>query len=339
MNKVYIIIVNYNSFRETIECLESVLKSEYSNFQIFVVDNSSDNLSIDNLSNWISNNDYDKINTNFKHLVFPLENKPLNHAIVSETEFSNSEELYESTITIVRAKNNGFAAANNIVLNYLLKNESDSYLVWILNNDTVVEKDTLHNLVDFYQQNKDKRLILGSKLRYYNKPEVLQAIAGYYNIWIGKHSHIGNGENDLGQYDNYETGKKNYIVGASIFLPKIFLQQVGAMCEDYFLYFEELDWIQSAIKKGFKMAIVPNALIYHKEGSSIIEFKEKKKNTSIAEYYSIINRVRFIKKWYPYCLITVIPGVVFALIKRIMIGRFDLVKKTTMGIFKILLTK
>lgn len=338
MNKVYIVIVNHHTFRETIECLESILKSSYSNFQIFVVDNSSDNLSIDHLSDWITNNNYNEVKTNFKYLVYPLEDKPLDYVIIPELEFNNGDKLYENKITIIKAKNNGFAAANNIVLNYLLKNEFDSYLVWILNNDTVVEKDTLNNLVDFYHQNKNEKLILGSKLRYYHKPEILQAIAGYYNMWIGKHFHIGDGENDLGQYDDYKPGKKNYIVGASIFLPKLFLEQVGVMCEDYFLYFEELDWIQSGIKNGFTMAIVPNALIYHKEGSSTIKFKEKKKDTSIGEYYSIINRVRFIKKWYPYCLITIMPGVVFALIKRIMLGKFDLVKKTTIEVFKILFT-
>ena len=164
-DKVYIILVNYTRFEDTIECLESVLKSSYSNFQIFVVDNSPDNLSIKNLSDWISNNALGEVKTNFKHLVYPLENKPINHIIVDEKEIINAEKLNENTITIIRAKNNGFAAANNIVLHHLLKNEPDSYLVWILNNDTVVEKDTLNNLVDFYYQNKNKKLFCKNLLR------------------------------------------------------------------------------------------------------------------------------------------------------------------------------
>jgi hypothetical protein len=334
MKKVYIIIVNHNTFKDTIECLESVLKSNYSNFQIFVVDNSSDDASVNQLLNWITGNNPNEVITNFKNLVFPLQKKPLNYSIITETGFSDLSEMYENCITIVKARNNGFAAANNVVLKHLLKNAPGPYLVWLLNNDTVVEKNALSILVDHYRQSESKKMILASKLRYYDKPEILQAVAGYYNKWIGKHFHIGEGQKDAGQFDNYKPGKNNYIVGASIFLPQSFLEQAGLMCEDYFLYFEELDWMQAGIKNGYTMDIVPGSVVYHKEGSSII--KHTNNDTSVAEYYSITNRVRFIKKWYPYCLITVLPGVVFALAKRSLLGKFNLVKKTFVAVFKIL---
>jgi GT2 family glycosyltransferase len=180
--------------------------------------------------------------------------------------------------------------------------------------------------------------IAGSRLRYYNKPGVIQAVAGNYNKWLGKHSHIGNGEEDLGQYDNYKPGKMDYIVGASVFLPKLFLEQAGIMCEDYFLYFEELDWMKTGFKYGYSMALVPNAIVYHKEGASIIGNNNNKKDLFIAEYYSLTSRVRFIKKWYPYCLITVMIGVIIALIKRVIQGKFSLVKKTSIAIIRILFT-
>jgi len=334
MDKIYVVLVNHNTFKDTVECLESVLKSNYPSFQIFIVDNSDNDNSIAHLSNWLTNDNYDELTTNFKQLVFPLQNKPLKYAIVTEEEFNNGIMLYENCITIIKAKNNGFAAANNIVLEYLLNKVSDSYLVWILNNDTVVEKNAMGILADHYHQSENKKIVLASKLRYYDKPEVLQAVAGYYNRWIGKHFHIGEGEKDLGQFDNYKPGKNNYIVGASIFLPGSFLEQTGLMCEDYFLYFEELDWMQAGAKKGYEMNIVPGSLVYHKEGSSII--KSRNNDISLAEYYSIVNRVRFIKKWYPYCLITVLPGVIFALGKRALAGKFRLVKKAFVEIFKIL---
>jgi len=338
MNKVYVIIVNYNKFEDTIECLESLLKSNYLNFQIFVIDNSSNELSMKQLSDWISDNSYNDINTNFKDLVFPLEHKPVSHTITSEFVFTKEDELYEDKVTIIRAKNNGYAAANNIVLHYVLKKGAPSSLIWMLNNDTVVKKDTLNNLVDFYQLNKDKKYILGAKLRYYFKPDVIQAIAGSYNKWLGMNSHVGDGKKDSGQYDNYKPGKMDYIVGASIFLPKLFLEEAGVMSEDYFLYFEEMDWMQRGVKYGFSMAIVPNAVVYHKDGSSIIGNKDQKRDTSKAEYYYITNRVRFIKKWYPYCLSTVMFGVIWALLKRIIQGRFSLVKAISISIFKILFT-
>ncbi|HEY5392573.1 MAG TPA: glycosyltransferase family 2 protein [Hanamia sp.] len=338
MDKVYIVIVNYNTFRDTIECLESVLKSTYKNFQIFVVDNSSDNTSADALSNWIINNNYE-VNTDFKHLVFPLEKKPLSHIVVLEADFNDTDEIYDEKIIIMRAANKGFAAANNIALNYILQNGHDTSLVWILNNDTVVEKSTLNNLVGFYQHTANRMYIAGSTIRDYNNPRIIQSVAGNYNKWMGKHRHIGEGEEDTGQYDNYIPRKMDYVVGASLFLPKLFLEKAGVMCEDYFLYFEELDWMKTGLKYGYSMALVPDAIVYHKEGASIISGNNNKNDLFLAEYYSITSRIRFIKKWYPYCLVTVMIGVTFALIKRIMQGKFSLVKKTSIAIIRILFTK
>jgi GT2 family glycosyltransferase len=339
MNKVYIVLVNYNNYADTIECLESLLKSSYLNFQIFIVDNSLNDTSTENLSSWMANNDYN-ISTDFKDLIFPLEHKPVSHDVVNEVEFNTGNKTFEKKITIIRAKNNGFAAANNIVLKYIMENGAEASLIWILNNDTVVEKNTLYNLVDFYQHNINNKYILGSKLMHYNRPNVIQAVAGNYNAWIGKHTHVGNGEEDFGQYDDYKPGEMDYPVGASVFLSKLFIEQAGLMCEDYFLYFEELDWVKTGNQYGFTMALVPDAVVYHKEGASIIgEDTIKKKDTSLAEYYSITNRVKFIKKWYPYCLLTVMMGVIAALIKRTFKGKFRLVGKTSITIFKILFTK
>lgn len=335
MNKVYIVLVNYNTYQDTIECIESLLKSDFLDFQIFIIDNSLNDNSIQQLVSWASSNNYNSIETDFKRLVFPLAIKPLNFTVISKLEFDNTTYKFEDKILIIRAVNNGFAAANNIALNYILKHGENSDLVWLLNNDTVVEKFTLSKLVDFYNNNLHKKYILGSKLRYYYKPNIIQAIVGNYNIWLGKHVHIGNGEDDHGQYDNYRVEKNDYIVGASLFFPGFFIEQAGLMCEDYFLYFEELDWLQSGIKNDFSIAVVPDALVYHKEGSSIVG--DKNNDTSTAEYYSITNRVRFIKKWYPYSLPTVVLGVFWALLKRILNGRFSLVKKISATVFHILL--
>ena len=51
-NKVYIIILNYNNWYDTIECLESVLRNDYPNYQVIVVDNNSQNNSVDYMRAW-----------------------------------------------------------------------------------------------------------------------------------------------------------------------------------------------------------------------------------------------------------------------------------------------
>lgn len=336
MHKVYIIIVNFNKFKDTIECLESLLKSSYSNFQIFVVDNSSSDVSSSELTDWANNNNYPGIETAFDYLVNPPVLKPVSHTLITEADFNTTNQLFNDQITIIRAHNNGFAAANNVVLKYLQNNAEDESFIWLLNNDTVVAPDALARQIDFYKFSGRSKYIVGAQLRNYNHPAIIQAIAGRYNTWLGMHKHIGEGEADTGQYNNYQPAKNDYVVGASMFLPKLFLDSVGLMCADYFLYFEELDWINAGHKKGFEMAAVTGAVVYHKEGASIINKDGKQKDTTIAEYYSITNRVRFIKKWYPYSLLTVMPGVIFALLKRLLQGKFALVARATGTIIKIL---
>jgi GT2 family glycosyltransferase len=338
MNKVYIVIVNYNNYLDTIECLESILKSCYTNFQVVVVDNSSDNWSIKQLSEWAHNDSYKDINTSFNTLVFPLSHKPLDCETVVEPLVNNGSELLTRKLTFIRSENKGFAAANNIVLSYILKKGEQSSLIWLLNNDTVIEKNTLSNLVAFHENKSNDKCILGAKLRNYDKPDVIQAVAGRYDKVLGSHSHIGEGEKDTGQYDNYVPRKMDYIVGASMFFSFFFVEQTGLMCEDYFLYFEELDWLNVGRKHGYTIKLVPNAIVYHKEGASIAGHDKRNKGSLTAEYYSITSRVKFIKKWYPWRLITVMPGVIWALSKKIVQGKFGLVKKSSIAIFKILFT-
>jgi hypothetical protein len=334
MHKVYIILVNYRNYPDTIECLQSILHSNCADYQIVLIDNSLDDISSEKIIDWC-NNGIDHIETLFPELVYPLIDKPISYKFYRQEEFSALAAESDQKLLLIRAENRGFAAANNIALNYILKFADDSSFAWVLNNDTIIEKDTIKNLVAFYDNN-DLNYIIGCKLMFYNNWNTLQAIAGSYNKWLGAHKHIGEGEIDNGQYDDFKFNGDNYIVGASMFLPKLFLNSAGLMCEDYFLYYEELDWIIRARRAGFKCAVQPLAIVYHKEGASITNNRQNK-DTSLAEYYSMTNRVRFIKKFYKWCLPTVLLGVIFGLTKRLFKGKFTLVKKTSKTVLQILI--
>ena len=66
-----IIIVNYNRYPDTIECLESILKSSYQNFQLFIVDNSLKNEDYEMFKKW-SQNIPIPIQTKFPNILFPF---------------------------------------------------------------------------------------------------------------------------------------------------------------------------------------------------------------------------------------------------------------------------
>lgn len=340
MSKVFIVLVNHIKYRDTIECLESVLKSSYQNFEIIIIDNSPNDDSESNIRQWL-NGEYNsaEINTLFPELVYPTLGKPVSYTYLKEVQLEKAEQATNNKVLFIRAANRGFAAANNLAFNYILKGPNQSSFVWLLNNDTVIEKETLKNMVDFYKGN-DPIYVIGSKLKYYYKKDRLQAICGRYNKWLGSTYHIGEGETDNGQYDNYIMSDDNYIVGASMFFPFVFLNAAGMMNEDYFLYYEEMDWILKGRQCGFTIALQPTAIVYHKEGASIegASLNGKSKDKSVADYFSIVNRLKFTKKWHPKCTFSVTIGVFYALFKRLLKGRFEFVERVTKVIIKVLFT-
>ena len=132
----YIIILNYNGWRDTIECLESVLKSDYENFKIVVCDNASGDDSVDRINAWIFENDYgDKIKL------------------------------------LTAQKNNGYNAGNNIGLRYALEKSNCKYF-WILNNDTEVGRQALKQMIECQKETNCSGV--GSVLMEYDQREIIQ---------------------------------------------------------------------------------------------------------------------------------------------------------------------
>ena len=104
---VFIIIVNWKNWQDTVECLESLQRNNYGNFRTVVVENHSENESYDKLSEW-----------------------------------SKDKER----LTILQTEANlGFAGGNNVGIRYALANDAE-YLL-LLNNDTVVTEDFLSSLI------------------------------------------------------------------------------------------------------------------------------------------------------------------------------------------------
>jgi len=106
-------------------------------------------------------------------------------------------------------------------------------------------------------------------------------------------------------------------VGASMLVSKHFIETIGVMGQDYFLYYEDLDWSIRG-KKLFKLACSLNSIVYHKEGASTGgNTKGKNTKSKISDYYSIRNRVLFTKKYFKWYLPTVYLGLIITVINRI----------------------
>ena len=322
MPKVYIIVLNYKNFLDTIECLESLLKINYINYQLLLIDNNSPNDSWERLLAWASGKEEPHLQPHpvLAHLSLPLAAKPLHFSTlvqqISFTQFNTNQKL-----VFIRAhENKGYAAGNNIGLAYAIdQNDADYY--WILNNDVVVEPDSLSELIKkaaYYEKAGKKIGIIGAKIMYYHSPELIQGAGGAnFYPWTARQTvGIGAYEKDKGQYDKEVSFY--FTLGSCMLLNKKMIDEIGLLNEEYFLYYEEPDLAINAYKHKWLQGYAWKAKIYHKEGGSSGGGTHRKDRASaFAEYYYQRSKILFTRRYYPQFLPFVYLNFLMVLLKKI----------------------
>lgn len=194
-------------------------------------------------------------------------------------------EAVNSDIRFIRSdENTGFAGGNNIGIN-----QATGDYLFLINNDTEVTPDLIGKLVQTMESNP-KIGMISPKIHYFDHPGMLQ-YTGYtpMNYYTGRNACIGQFEEDNGQYDSL-SGVTGYAHGAAMMIRREALEKAGTMAENYFLYYEELDWCERIRKAGYEVHTDLSALIYHKESVSV------GKRTALKEYFMNRNRILFIRK-------------------------------------------
>ncbi|MDB5111761.1 MAG: glycosyltransferase family 2 protein, partial [Mucilaginibacter sp.] len=188
-------------------------------------------------------------------------------------------------IRFIRSDHNlGFAGGNNLGI----KEAKGDYL-FLVNNDTEFTPNLIETLVDTLDQNPEVG-ITSPKIKYFDQPHMLQYM-GFteMNYFTARNNCIGQFETDNGQYDHL-TGPTGYAHGAAMMIKKECIEKVGLMAENFFLYYEEMDWCDRIKRAGYQVWLVTNALIYHKESVSV------GKVSALKEYFMNRNRILFIRR-------------------------------------------
>ena len=206
-------------------------------------------------------------------------------------------------ITFIRSESNlGFAGGNNLGV----KQAKGDYLFFV-NNDTEFTAGLVQSLVDILDSNPQVGMV-SPKIRYFDQPDTLQ-YAGFtpMNYYTMRNSCIGQFEKDKGQYDNL-TGPTGYIHGAAMMVMREAIEKAGLMAENFFLYYEEMDWNDHIKRAGYQIWVEPKALIYHKESVSV------GKASGLKEYFMNRNRILFIRRNAPSALAVVVFYTYFILL-------------------------
>ncbi|HDD44960.1 MAG TPA: glycosyltransferase [Candidatus Desulfofervidus auxilii] len=234
--KVSIILIHYKDINNILECLNSIYKNNYDHYQIIIIDNNSKIDPFQKLSSLARKEKKEFLECNINHFHYP-------------------QELFKKELILIRSKENlGFAGGNNLGIKYALNCGAD--YIWLLNDDTVIEKNALIELVKLAETDKKIGLI-ASKLYCYNNPEKVQ-----YNGEKAIYEGMDDIKGELPKPTNFASG-------CSLFMRREFIEKVGFLDEDYFLYFEDNDISARALKAGWKVYYNPYSKVYHKGGVSI----------------------------------------------------------------------
>lgn len=300
MPVVYILLLNTNCWRDTIECLESVFRLRYPNFVVLVCDNASTDGSIEQIKAWARGEIVAGVrNPQLGFLTTPAVRKPIPFAELQPDRAGVSTDGSSPRLVLLPTGGNlGFAGGNNVGLRYALADKNCEFS-WLLNNDTVVEPGALSALVQRMQQRPDAG-ICGSTLLYYDRPKMVQALGGsVFHPWIARGGHIGFGQKS-DSVPGAETVEKRmkYVMGASMLVRRQFLEEIGLMNDEYFLYFDEIDWATRA-RGRYALAYAPQSVVYHKEGATIGSSTDRSKRSAASEYYAARSRMLYTKRYVP----------------------------------------
>lgn len=220
MTKVFIIILNWNGLKDTLECLDSVYRLDYPDYEVIVVDNCSSDDSVETI-----------------HRKFPR------------------------VVLIENSMNLGYTGGNNVGIRRALELGAD--YVWLLNNDTVVEPDTLSKLVDEAESSPETGLV-SPVVHFYDSPEKVQSIGTYADFRNHELIHI-NDPHEL----NYEWVKRNLMLwGTALFIKRSVIEAVGYLSAEYFAYHEDCDYSLRVLRAKFRTAVRLDARVFHKDSQS-----------------------------------------------------------------------
>ena len=262
MIHVSIILINYNTKDDTLECLKSLQNIK---------------------------------TTNFKHTVIIIDNG-------SKEPFELPKNLDADNIKILRSEaNKGFTGGNNLGIYYAVEKFNSDYVL-LLNNDTTVDENFLKELVKTAESDQRIGMVASKiyftqgrefHASSYSKDELGKILwyAGGSIDWNHLAAfHRGVDEVDRGQFDTQT--ESDFATGCSVLVKREILEKVGILDKRFFLYMEDVDWSVRVIKAGYTVGFAPKSVVYHKNAGS-----SGGSGSSTQSYYQTRNRLLFAFKY------------------------------------------
>lgn len=234
-----------------------------------------------------------------------------NVVVVDNFSEDNSVELINSAVelngwaswveVIPWHENCGFSAGNNVAIRAVLSENILCSYFWLLNPDTMVNDDSCDALVEFLDSNPDVG-IAGSRI--FTSEDAIECSAFRAVTPLSQFVHAAS----IGYIDRFlpkfvvpidpedSPHECDWVSGASMMVRREVIDQIGLMDEGYFLYFEEVDFCNTARVAGWGIWHVPQSKIVHVGGVAT----GKENFGSVKPGFWFDSRRRYLLKWFGY---------------------------------------
>lgn len=247
--KIVVVIVNWERSSDTIECIDSVLRSNVPEMQVLVVDNGSEDGSSEKIS-----------------------------------------RSFPQATLVSLPQNLGFAGGYNEGIKHALK--SGASHIFLLNNDTVIEPETIYQLMTSPWD------VAVPKILFYNKPDCIWSAGARWRTFPPGVVMIGFRRQD-GRLSAV-SHRLEYATACALMIRRQVLEIVGGFDPEFINYMEDYDFAYRVKEAGFNMGFVPEAKVFHKVSRTLGEYtprrwKHQGKNTVL--FYRKNQRFSWWKLW------------------------------------------
>ncbi len=300
--RVDIILLNFKGWRDTIDCLESVLRLDYPAYRVIVCENGSPDDSWDRLHAWARGEQLagDRIDAPLHELISPAVPKPLPFVDLRESDVSGSPHDLahrvgdQRLVFIDVGENRGFTGGNNVGLRFALATGADYAL--LLNNDTLIAPDALSALVGCAEADRTLGVVGGTILDFRETDTVQEAGGGTFAPW---HGMVRMSQAGVSRHAVQPGCALDYVSGALYFARADAIRQVGVLDDErFFIYGEDQDYSVRMRRAGWRLAYCPEAIIWHRGGGTF-----NHRNATF-DYHTVRSTLRLVRKHYPYCVPT-----------------------------------
>ncbi|MBC7144770.1 MAG: glycosyltransferase family 2 protein [Thioclava marina] len=213
-------------------------------------------------------------------------------------DLMGAAEAGQEGIALIEAgTNGGFAAGVNLGLARLAANPGLERF-WLLNPDCVVPPETPYLLATHDPGSRGAAMI-AHRVVYGDDPEKIQIDGGV----IDRRTGITHNLNQFAPASSPapDPSRIDFVTGASLVATRAFVERAGPMTEDYFLYYEEVDW---ALRRGdLPISFCEGAVVRHVAGTAIGSQRMGSVASPFSQYFKHRARAMFLRRHFPKGLI------------------------------------